>query len=59
MKTHANLIYSFSSWLGGLNGPDRKFIGMNQRCENVRKRCEIVDIEKFSYENPRKPYIFL
>ena len=32
---------------------------MKKRCEKAQKRCEIVDKEEFSYENPCKPYIFL
>ena len=59
MKTHANLIYSCSTQLGVFQGPDSKFRGLKQRSENAQKRCEIADIEEFSYENPQKPYIFL
>ena len=58
MKTHANLIYSCSTELGGIHGLDWKFRGVKWRGENAKKRCEIVDIEEFSYENPHNPYTF-
>ena len=72
MKTHASLIFSSSNQLVGFYGSDLKFRGVKQTCENAQKRCEIaqkrceiaqkrceiVDKEKFSYDNPRKPYIF-
>ena len=59
MKTHSNLIYSSSTQLGGFYGPDQKFRGVKSRFENAPKRCEMVNIEEFSIENPYKPYIFL
>ena len=59
MKTHANLIYSCGTKLGSFYSPDLKFEVWNKGVKTPEKRCEIVDIEEFSYENPRKPYIFL
>ena len=57
MKTHANFIKFCSTYIGGCYGPDWKFGGMKKRCEMVPKRCENVDREEFSHENPCKPYI--
>ena len=59
MKTHKDLIYSCSTHIGGDHGLYLKFGGVKKRCENAQKRCEIADIEKFSYEYPCKPYILL
>ena len=36
----------------GFYGLDWKFRSVKKRCEKAQKRCEIVDIEEFSYENP-------
>ena len=57
MKTHVNFIKFCSTYIGGCYGPDWIFGGMKKRCEMVQKRCENVDIEEFSHENPCKPYI--
>ena len=59
MKTHINLIYSCSIQLGEFYGLLLKFGGVKKRCENAQKRCEIVNIEEFSYEKPCKPFILL
>ena len=59
MKTHANFIYCSSTYLDGCYGPDWKYGGVKKRCEMVQKRCENVDIEEFSNENPCKLYIVL
>ena len=58
MKTYKNLIYSSSTYIGGYYGLYWKFGGVKKRCENAQKRCEMVDVEEFSIENPYKPYIF-
>ena len=59
IKTHKNLIYSCSTYIGGDHGLCWKFGGVKKRCEMAEKRCEMVDIEEFSIENPYKPCIFL
>ena len=59
MKTHKNLIYSCSTYIGGDHDLYWKFGDVKKRYENTQKRCEMVNIEELSYENPCKPYIFL
>ena len=46
-KTHRNLIYSCSTYIGGYYGLYWKFGGVKKRCENASKKCEIADIEEF------------
>ena len=52
MKTHANFIWFCNTYLSGCYGPYWKFGCVKKRCENAQKRCEIVNIEEFPYENP-------